>query len=72
MMASIRFSSEEAAHANALPANLDDMFDYLAEAGEITWRPVVPDALKGRHDERRRSETQKPESPLQTARRPSR
>ena len=39
--------SEEGAHANALPANIDDMYDYLTEAGEVNWRPVVPDALKG-------------------------
>jgi hypothetical protein len=45
--ASIRFASEEAALANALPANLDDMYDYMAEAGDITWRPtIIPESLK--------------------------
>ena len=47
LISSIKFASEEGAHSNALPANLDDMFDYLTEAGEVNWRPVVPDALKG-------------------------
>ena len=46
LMASMRFASEEASLANALPGNLDDMYDYLAEAGEVKWRPIVPDELK--------------------------
>jgi Peptidase family M48 len=46
MMASVRFASDEASLANALPANLDDLYDYLAEAGEVKWRPVAPDDLK--------------------------
>jgi hypothetical protein len=69
-MASIRFSSEEAEHANAPPANLDDMFDYLAEAGEITWRPVVPDALKAAMSNAA-TETQKTESPIRGAAKPA-
>jgi len=31
---------------DALPANLDDLYDYLAETGEVKWRPIVPDDLK--------------------------
>jgi predicted Zn-dependent protease len=46
MMASVRFASDEASVANALPANLDDLYDYLAEAGDVKWRPIVPDDLK--------------------------
>lgn len=46
LMASMRFASEEASLANALPANLDDLYDYLAEAGELKWRPIVPDEMK--------------------------
>jgi tetratricopeptide (TPR) repeat protein len=70
MMASIRFASEEAAHANALPANLDDMFDYLAEAGDITWRPSVPDALKGSLVNAA-TETQKTDSPIRGTGKPT-
>jgi hypothetical protein len=46
VIASIRFASEEAALANALPANLDDMYDYMAEAGDVTWQPIIPDSLR--------------------------
>ena len=46
LMASMRFASEEASLANALPANLDDLYDYLAETGELKWRPIVPDEMK--------------------------
>jgi predicted Zn-dependent protease len=63
LMASIRFGSEEAAHANYLPANLDDMFDYLTEVGEVTWRPALPDALKGAMTDAA-TQTQKPDSPV--------
>ena len=45
-MASIRFASEEASFANALPANLDDLYDDLTEVGDVKWRPIVPDPLK--------------------------
>jgi hypothetical protein len=63
--ASIRFESDEAAYANALPANIDDMYDYLAEAGEVNWRPVIPDSLKGVMTNVA-IQNQKPESPLKT------
>ena len=62
-MASIKFASEEAELANTLPANLDDMYDYLTEVGEISWRPVVPDSIKGAVKQVS-TEQQKPESPL--------
>ena len=65
VMASIRFRSEEAAHANALPANIDDMYDYLTEVGDVNWRPVIPDALKGAMTNVG-IQNQKPESPLKT------
>ena len=65
VMASIRFQSEEAAHANALPANIDDMYDYLTEVGDVNWRPVIPDALKGATTNVG-IQNQKPESPLRT------
>jgi tetratricopeptide (TPR) repeat protein len=47
LMASIRFASEEASFANALPANIDDMYDYLTEVGDVKWRPIVPDPQAG-------------------------
>jgi hypothetical protein len=59
----MRFASEEGALANALPANLDDLYDYLTEVGEVRWRPVVPDAIKLPLTQVS-TETQKPESPL--------
>src|SRR5688572_21452690 len=62
-MASIKFASEEAELANTLPANLDDLYDYLTEAGEVSWRPVVPDSSKGAVKQVS-TEAQKPESPL--------
>jgi hypothetical protein len=63
LMASIRFASEEASIANAMPANIDDMYDYLTEAGELKWRPIVPDALKPALAQVG-TQTQRPESPL--------
>jgi hypothetical protein len=63
MMASMRFASEEASFANALPANLDDLYDYLTEAGDVKWRPIVPDDLKGSLM-KVSTDTQRPESPL--------
>ena len=66
LMASIRFASEEAELANALPANLDDLYDYLAEVGDVTWRPTVPDAVRSAVKQVS-TETQKPESPLNRA-----
>jgi hypothetical protein len=63
LMASMRFASEEASLANALPANLDDLYDYLAEAGDVRWRAIVPDAMKPALTQVG-TETQKPESPL--------
>jgi hypothetical protein len=66
MMSSIRFASEEASLANALPANLDDLYDYLTEAGEVKWRPIAPDDLKPALV-KAGTETQKTESPLKKA-----
>jgi hypothetical protein len=66
MMASMRFASEEAAMANALPANLDDLYDYLTEAGDVKWRVIVPDAMKPVLTQVG-TETQKPESPVNRA-----
>jgi hypothetical protein len=63
LMASIRFASEEAALANGLPANLDDLYDYLTEVGDLSWRPTLPDSLKGAVTQVS-TERQKPESPL--------
>jgi hypothetical protein len=61
----MRFSSEEAGFANTLPANLDDMYDYLTEVGDLKWRPIVPDALKPVLTQVG-TEKAKPESPLVT------
>jgi predicted Zn-dependent protease len=66
LMASMRFASEEASVANALPANLDDLYDYLTEVGDVRWRPIVPDAMKPALIQAG-TETQKPESPLNRA-----
>ncbi|MEO8259050.1 MAG: M48 family metalloprotease [Acidobacteriota bacterium] len=66
LMASIRFASEEASLANALPANLDDLYDYLAEAGDVNWQPTVPDDLKQLLI-RAGTDNQKTESPLKRA-----
>jgi predicted Zn-dependent protease len=66
LMASMRFASEEASVANALPANLDDLYDYLTEAGDLKWRPIVPDDLKGALM-KVGTDTQKTDSPLQKA-----
>jgi Zn-dependent protease with chaperone function len=66
LMASIRFASEEAELANALPANLDDLYDFLTEVGDITWRPTVPDTVRSAVKQVS-TETQKPESPLNRA-----
>jgi hypothetical protein len=63
MMSSIRFASDEASLANALPANLDDLYDYLTEAGEVKWRPIAPDDLKPALV-KAGTEAQKTESPL--------
>ena len=65
MMASMRFASEEASFANALPANLDDMYDYLTEVGDVKWRPIVPDAMKPVLTQVGTQQA-KPESPLAT------
>lgn len=66
LMASIRFASDEASAANALPANIDDLYDYLTEVGEVKWRPVVPDALKPVLAQAG-TQAQRPESPLAAA-----
>src|SRR5262249_21938664 len=63
MMASMRFASEEASMSNALPANLDDLYDYLTEAGDVKWRPIVPDDLKNSLM-KVSTDTQRPQSPL--------
>jgi hypothetical protein len=63
LMASIRFASDEASLANVLPPNLDDLYDYLTEVGEVKWRPSVPDELKGQLM-KVSADTQKTESPL--------
>ena len=52
------------------PFNLDDMFDYLAEAGDVTWRPSVPDALKGSLVNAA-TETQKTDSPIRSPGKPA-
>jgi hypothetical protein len=49
--------------ANALPANLDDMYDYLTEVGDVTFHVTVPDALKPALTQAS-TQTQKTESPL--------
>lgn len=66
MMASVRFASDEASLANALPANLDDLYDYLTEAGEVKWRPIVPDEMKPVLA-KAATDAQKTESPLRKA-----
>jgi hypothetical protein len=75
LMASMRFASEEATVANALPANLDDLYDYLAEAGELKWRPIVPDALrdalKDAATEKAKTESPLAGRPQQTAAKPA-
>jgi predicted Zn-dependent protease len=63
LTASINFASEEAELANTLPANLDDLYDFLTEVGEISWRPVVADSVKAAVKQVS-TEQQKPESPL--------
>lgn len=63
LMASMRFASEEASLANALPANIDDMYDYLTEVGDLKWRPIVPDAMKPVLSQVG-TQQQKPDSPL--------
>src|SRR5262249_50877572 len=66
LMASLRFASDEASLANALPANLDDLYDYLTEAGEVKWRPIAPDDLKPALM-KKATDVQKTESPLKGA-----
>jgi len=66
LMASMRFASEEASLANALPANLDDLYDYLTEAGEVKWRPIVPDDMKAALI-KAGTDVQKVDSPLRPA-----
>jgi hypothetical protein len=44
--ASYGYASEEAALANYMPANLDDIYDYLRQAGEYNFRPSLPENLK--------------------------
>ena len=36
------YTSEEAVISAYLPANIDDLYDYLAQAGEVNWTPQVP------------------------------
>ena len=40
-------------------------YDYLTEVGDVNWRPVIPDALKGAMTNVG-IQNQKPESPLKT------
>jgi hypothetical protein len=70
LMASIRFASDEASVANVLPPNLDDLYDYLTEAGEVKWRPNVPDELKNALI-KISNDTQKIESPLRQSAAPA-
>jgi hypothetical protein len=66
----VRFASDEASLANALPANLDDLYDYLAEAGDVKWRPIVPDELRpslmkiGTDSQKADSPLKKPVTPI--------
>ena len=36
------YTSEEAILAGYLPANLDDLYDYMEQAGEVKWNPKIP------------------------------
>ena len=36
------YTSEEAILAGYLPANLDDLYDYMEQAGEVHWNPKIP------------------------------
>jgi hypothetical protein len=36
------YTSEEAIVAGYLPANLDDLYDYMEQAGEVHWTPTIP------------------------------
>jgi predicted Zn-dependent protease len=66
LMASMKFTSEEGYLANALPPNLDDLYDYLTEAGEVRWRPIVPDDMKAALM-KASTDAQKVDSPLKPA-----
>jgi predicted Zn-dependent protease len=66
LMASIKFASEEAYLANALPPNLDDLYDFLTEAGDVKWRPIVPDDMKALLM-KASTDAQKVDSPLKPA-----
>ena len=37
------YTSEEAVVAGYLPANLDDLYDYMSQAGEVNWSPKIPE-----------------------------
>lgn len=41
-------TSEEAILAGYLPANLDDLYDYMEQAGEVNWHPQIPASTKSR------------------------
>jgi len=66
LMASMKFASEEAYLANALPPNLDDLYDFLTEAGDVKWRPIVPDDMKAALL-KASTDTQKVDSPIKPA-----
>jgi predicted Zn-dependent protease len=36
------YTSEETILAGYLPANLDDLYDYMEQAGEVKWNPKIP------------------------------
>ena len=42
------YVSEETILAGYLPANLDDLYDYLEQAGEVKWTPKIPDGTAAR------------------------
>ena len=70
LIASIRFASNEVSVAKALPANLDDLYDLLTEAGDLTWRPSVPDDVKAALV-KAATDNQKTESPLKGQQQPA-
>src|SRR5258707_1150181 len=42
------YTSEEAILAGYLPANLDDLYDYMEQAGEVKWNPKIPSGTAAR------------------------
>jgi hypothetical protein len=66
LMASMRFVSEEANFANALPPNHDDLYDDLTEAGDVKWRPIILDDMKAALI-KASTDVQKVDSPIKPA-----